>query len=69
MKRPCQTCDGSGRGRDAHGGLDWYRTCHDCFGRGYLPWWMRLGPVLAMDVLVLLVLAALAAAAVAWVVT
>ena len=43
---PCPSCCGTGRGRDAHGGLDWYRTCPDCGGRGYLPWWMRLGPVL-----------------------
>ena len=53
MTRPCQTCDGSGRGRDAHGGLTWDLTCPDCRGRGHRPWWMRLGPVLAMNVLAL----------------
>lgn len=36
------TCIGSGRGRDAHGGLDFYTACPDCGGRGYRPWWRRL---------------------------
>jgi len=43
---PCPTCDATGRGRDAYGGLDWYRTCPDCSGRGRIPWWQRLGPVM-----------------------
>lgn len=39
---PCTTCRATGRGLDAHGGIDWYRSCQDCGGRGRLTWWRRV---------------------------